>query len=183
MYARILSLILLTFWGSSLNGQTPAPKSTTKQNSVAELNRRQLREQAYETVKAVWTNSGNIADVRQRTEINSRAFRLVWRVDPELARAELTKNFDELLESYSSTRTDAKSRNTLETTITKLIGAMASSDAVAAQKLQQRYFEARRQLTGAADDRRDLADTLNLASDLLDTDATQSFQLASRVFE
>jgi hypothetical protein len=61
---------------------------------------------------------------------------------------------------------------------------LARKNLAAAQKLQQRYFEARRQATGEkADDERDLADTFNLAADLLESDQAQSIQLAGKVFE
>jgi len=184
MFYRILSLIVLTLLSTSLKAQSSASKSTAKQNSVAELDRQRLLEQAYETAKSVWASSRNISDTRQRTDINLRAFRIVRANEPELAHTELTRNFDDLLDVYSSMSKQDKSRPTIETAIARIISSLAPEDSAAAQKLQQRYFETRRQITAdRTDDRRDLADTLNLASDLLDGDVKQSVQLASQVFE
>jgi hypothetical protein len=184
MRQRVLSLIVLTLIITPLIAQTPSAKQTAKQSSAAELERQQLRQQAYETVKAVWANSRDITDTRHRNDINLQAFRLVWGTEPDLARNELTKYFDELLAVYSSTGKEDKGREPIETALSRTISAMAAGDPVAALKLQQRYFEARRQVTGdRTDDRRDRAGMLNLASDLLDTDVAQSVQLASKVVE
>lgn len=184
MRYRVLGFVVLILLSTSLTAQTPTSEGIAKQNTGAELERQRLREQAYETVKSVWGDSRNIADARQRTDIYARAFRLVWTREPALARAELTKNFDDLLGDYSSMSKDSKDRGTIETAISKIVSALAGRDSAAAQKLQQRYFEVRRQVTGdKSDDRRVVADTLNLASDLLETDLAQSVQLASQVFE
>lgn len=185
MGQRVLSLVLLlTSVSATLVAQTPATKRAAKQESAAELERKQLRQQAYETVKSVWANSREITDVRHRNDINLQAFRLVWATEPDLARSELTKYFDELLAVYSSTGKDDKNREPVETALSRTISAMAAGDPIAAPKLQQRYFEARRQVTGdRTDDRRDRAEMLNLASDLLETDVAQSVQLAGKVVE
>lgn len=184
MSNKFLSVVVLIVLSASLAAQTPTSKGIANRKSAAELERQRLREQAYETVKSVWNDSRNMVDARQRIDICARAFQLVWTREPELARAELTKNFDDLLGIYLLTSKDDKDRSTIQASLNKIISALAGRDSAAAQKLQRRYFEARRQATGdKADDRRDLADTLNLASDLLDTDLAQSVQLASRVFE
>jgi hypothetical protein len=97
MCYRVLTFVVLILLSTSLTAQTPTSKGITKQSTVADLERRRLREQAYETVKSVWADSRNIADAGQRTNIYARVFRLVWTREPELARAELPKNFDDLL--------------------------------------------------------------------------------------
>jgi hypothetical protein len=184
MSNKVLTFAVLALLSTPLTAQTPRPREIPKQTTAAEIERQRLREQAYETVKSVWTDSRNIADARQRSDIYAQSFLMVWMREPELARAELTKNFDELVGIYSSMRKDEKDRSTIEAAISRIVSALAGRDSAAAQKLHQRYFEARRQVTGdKANDRRDLADTMNLASDILDTDLAQSVQLASQVFE
>ena len=186
-----LSLVTLTLYiclAATLSAQTPSKpaKIPTKKPAPADLERQRQREQAYETVKTVWADAKNIADARQRSDISARAFALVWASEPEFARTELTKNFDKVLDAYPTAVKDPKSdaRYDLEAALSKLIRALAQKDLAAAQKLQQRYFAVRRQaLADKYNDRRENADNLNLATDLLDVDLAQSVQLASRVFE
>jgi hypothetical protein len=179
----LLVLLLFTLGSPLFVAQAPPPKPK-KKPSAADLERQRQREQAYETVKIVWANAKNISDMRQRADICTRAFKLVWTREADFAQAELTKNFDEMLGSYVALSKDDKQRELIESGLDKLVRTLARKDLEAGQKLQQRFFAARRQSAeDKADEKRDLADTLNLASDLLESDQAQSIQLASRVLE